>query len=148
MGKQAVIDGIGLPTDITASIGCTALAALAEKQGFQDLRDWARRQVFVRGVSNVTVSEVVFEIGCIIHRQRAFGPNRPWKRRVMTIHQAKNREFESVIILWPLKQAGNLERKRRLLYNAVTRARGRAVLIVEDPKRKVMAGPLFTGGNE
>ncbi len=63
----------------------------------------------------------------------------------MTIHQAKNREFESVVVLWPLKLGGNPEQKRRLLYNAVTRARGRAVVIVQDPKGTVQAGPLFTG---
>ncbi|MHB8765773.1 MAG: ATP-binding domain-containing protein, partial [Deferrisomatales bacterium] len=61
-------------------------------------------------------------------------------------HQAKNREFESVIVLWPLKLVGSLERKRRLLYNAVTRARGRAVVIVQDPNGKERAGALFTGG--
>ena len=63
----------------------------------------------------------------------------------MTIHQAKNREFESVIILWPLKLGGQLEQKRRLPYNAVTRARGRAVVIVQGPKGMVVTGPLFIG---
>jgi superfamily I DNA/RNA helicase len=58
----------------------------------------------------------------------------------MTIHQAKNREFESVTVLWPLKLGGRLEQKRRLLYNAVTRARGRAVVIVQDAKGKVVTG--------
>ena len=39
----------------------------------------------------------------------------------MTVHQAKNREFDSVIILWPYEVAGTADRQRRLLYNAVTR---------------------------
>jgi superfamily I DNA/RNA helicase len=63
----------------------------------------------------------------------------------MTIHHAKNREFASVIVLCPLNLAGKLERMRRLLYNAVTRARQRAVVIVQDPKSKELEGPLFAG---
>lgn len=144
--RQVILDVLGLPDDPTTDICSAGLAAHADKQGIHDLRDWARRQLFVRGLSTVTVSDVVKEVGDIVRRRRAFGPNRPWRRRAMTIHQAKNREFESVIVLWPLKIAGNLERKRRLLYNAVTRARGRAVVIVQDPKGTVMAGPLFAGG--
>jgi len=31
----------------------------------------------------------------------------------MTIHQAKNREFGSVIVLWPYEVAGSGERRRR-----------------------------------
>ena len=53
----------------------------------------------------------------------------------MTIHQAKNREFDSVIVLWPYKVAGSADRKRRLLYNAITRAKRQAVVIVQNPDR-------------
>lgn len=144
--QEEVLTLLGLPEDPTATVRCAELAAHADGQGVTDLRDWLRRQRFVRGVTTVSVSEVVAEVGHIVRRRRAFGPNRPWQRRAMTIHQAKNREFESVIVLWPLKLVGNLERKRRLLYNAVTRARGRAVVIVQDPKGKVTTGALFTGG--
>lgn len=41
----------------------------------------------------------------------------------MTVHQAKNREFDGVIVLWPHTVGGDAEAKRRLLYNAVTRAK-------------------------
>ncbi len=143
--QRTVLELLGLPGDPTARICCADLATHAEGQGLHDVRDWLRRQQFVRGVAAVSTSEVVTAVGHLVHRRRAFGPNRPWRRRAMTIHQAKNREFESVIVLWPLKLASNLERQRRLLYNAVTRARGRAVVIVQDPKRVMMAGPLFAG---
>ena len=141
-----MLNALDLPGEAAATICCADLAARADRENVHDVRDWARRQLFLRGLSTVTVSEVVNEVGDIVRRRRAFGPNRPWRRRAMTIHQAKNREFESVIVLWPLKLADNLERKRRLLYNAVTRARDRAVVIVQDPKGTVMAGPLFVGG--
>jgi hypothetical protein len=144
--RQNILDVIGLPDSPTTDICCADLAAHADKQGIHDLRDWVRRQLFVRGLSTVTVSDVVKQVGEIVRRRRAFGPNRAWRRQAMTIYQAKNREFESVIVLWPLKIAGDLELKRRLLYNAVTRARGRAVVIVQDPKGTVIAGKLFVGG--
>jgi superfamily I DNA/RNA helicase len=41
----------------------------------------------------------------------------------MTVQQAKNREFDGVVILWPFTVGGDPEHKRRLFYNAITRAR-------------------------
>jgi superfamily I DNA/RNA helicase len=48
-----------------------------------------------------------------------------------TVHGAKNREFDNVIVLWPYKVSGNLLKKRKLLYNAITRAKRNAILIVQ-----------------
>jgi hypothetical protein len=143
--RDALLSGLRLPDDATAIICCADLSAAADREGIHDLRDWARRQRFVLGLSTVTLADVMKAAGQIVRRRRAFGSERRWPRRAMTIHQAKNREFESVVVLWPLKLAGDLEQKRRLLYNAVTRARGRAVVIVQDPKRSVTTDRLFTG---
>lgn len=143
--QRAVLGLLDLPGDATASVSCVELAAHADRQGVHDLRDWTRRQLFVRGTPTVTVANVVEEVAHLVRRRRVFGPNRPWRRRAMTIHQAKNREFESVVVLWPLRLVGNLEARRRLLYNAVTRARGRAVVIVQDPRRTVTSEPPFVG---
>ena len=48
----------------------------------------------------------------------------------MTIHRAKNREFPSVIVLWPHTVTGSAEHLRRLLYNGVTRAQNHCTVIV------------------
>ncbi|HBB16115.1 MAG TPA: hypothetical protein DCZ97_03615 [Syntrophus sp. (in: bacteria)] len=61
----------------------------------------------------------------------------------MTVHQAKNREFDSVIVLWPLQIQGSSERHRRLLYNAVTRAKKQVIVIVQDPKKDRLGKPPF-----
>ena len=53
----------------------------------------------------------------------------------MTVRQAKNREFDSVIVLWPYEVAGSADRRRRLLYNAITRAKRQAVVVVQNPNR-------------
>jgi superfamily I DNA/RNA helicase len=54
----------------------------------------------------------------------------------MTIHQAKNREFENVVILWPVQVGGDAESLRRLLYNAVTRAKSRVLILLQSPPTK------------
>ena len=51
----------------------------------------------------------------------------------MTEQQAKNREFEGVVILWPYQVGGTAENKRRLLYNALTRARRWCTIIAQNP---------------
>jgi hypothetical protein len=64
----------------------------------------------------------------------------------MTINQAKNREFEGVIILWPFAVGGALESQRRRLYNALTRAQKWAIVIVQDAPKKTsrLAGSPFS----
>lgn len=49
----------------------------------------------------------------------------------MTVHGAKNREFDNVIVLWPAAITGSEDQKRRLLYNAVTRAKERCLVLVQ-----------------
>lgn len=55
-------------------------------------------------------------------------------RRGMSIHSAKNREFDRVVILWPYEASGDDLYRRRLLYNAVTRAKHDVVVLVQDGK--------------
>lgn len=52
--------------------------------------------------------------------------------KAMSIHQAKNREFDGVIVLWPFTVAGDDEHKRRLLYNAITRAKKWCLVLVQN----------------
>jgi hypothetical protein len=53
---------------------------------------------------------------------RAYGHTKVRGVPVMTIHAAKNRQFRNVVVLWPPGVPGSPDHKRRLLYNAVTRA--------------------------
>ncbi|MDB6062839.1 MAG: hypothetical protein JWM78_2942 [Verrucomicrobiaceae bacterium] len=54
--------------------------------------------------------------------------------RAMTVHGAKNREFDNVVILWPASVVGSDDQKRRLLYNALTRAKQRCLVLVQSSK--------------
>jgi DNA helicase IV len=51
----------------------------------------------------------------------------------MTVQQAKNREFDGVVVLWPYSVGGDAEQKRRLLYNALTRAKRWAAVVAQGP---------------
>lgn len=52
-----------------------------------------------------------------------FAPSREIGLQAMTVHGAKNREFDGVVAIWPFRISGEEEQRRRLLYNAVTRAK-------------------------
>jgi hypothetical protein len=62
----------------------------------------------------------------------------------MSIHQAKNREFDRVVVLWPYEVSGSDERKRRLAYNTITRARHEVHVIVQN-KARVGQSPFVPG---
>ncbi|VVT12194.1 ATP-dependent helicase [Hoeflea sp. EC-HK425] len=55
-------------------------------------------------------------------QHRAYGYHRTNGISVMSIHQAKNRQFDNVVLLWPPGVPGSDEQKCRLLYNGITRA--------------------------
>ena len=62
--------------------------------------------------------------------------------RMMTVHAAKNREFDLVLALWPAAIGGDEIQKRRLLYNAITRAKGQCLVLVQSTR--AMVAPPFT----
>ena len=139
------IEGLELPDDPEAEVYCDGLSfgdAGALRQG---LRDWIERQTRVAGRRTVTVEEIRREARRIHQRSRAYRRVRSRGVRAMTIHQAKNREFHSVIVLWPYQVGGTIERQRRLLYNAVTRAKFRVLVVVQNPSR--LDQPPFVAGS-
>ena len=69
---------------------------------------------------------IMAELTALIERKaaqhRAYGYEPMRGIRVMSIHQAKNRQFENVVLLWPPGVPGDNAQKARLLYNGITRA--------------------------
>jgi superfamily I DNA/RNA helicase len=84
-----------------------------------------------RGISEFTGAAVA----AIFSRNRTlagqFTRRKTGRRRAMTIHQAKNREFDHVVILWPFQLPAGDDDRRRLLYNAVTRAKKSCLIVVQ-----------------
>ena len=84
----------------------------------------------VRGDRSITRAGLHQVIRDVLRDSGRAAPRSTHGRRVMTIHRAKNREFGNVLVLWPHTVGGSAEYQRRLLYNAITRAKGRCSVVV------------------
>lgn len=134
---EKFIIGLDLPEDSNAQVGAADVCFSDTTGPVQGLRAWFDQQRRLTGRVSFTSEEVRRQARRIHQRSRAFRRVSDRGVRAMTIHQAKNREFQSVIVLWPYEVGGPAERQRRLLYNAITRAKRHALVVVQDPKRLV-----------
>ena len=133
--SERFISGLALPIDTSTELSASELCLPSESGPARALRAWFDQQRRVAGRTTFTGTEICQQVRWIHQRSRAHRRLRDRGIRAMTIHQAKNREFDSVVVLWPYNVAGSADRKRRLLYNAITRAKRQAVVIVQDPNR-------------
>jgi superfamily I DNA/RNA helicase len=84
----------------------------------------------VKGETEFTRQRLDEIVGDVLRDIARHHPRAESGRRVMTIHQAKNREFQRVLVMWPHSATGSSEQLRRLLYNAVTRAKECCSIVV------------------
>jgi hypothetical protein len=142
-------------TDLLAKLGhlsqCASLPGLQsacshDSGALGDLYRWAEHKFRIKGQVEFSSCELGMAVDRILQSRRAFLPTTSLGAvRAMTINQAKNREFEGVIVLWPFMVGGDLESLRRRLYNALTRAQKWAVIIVQDdPKESRLTKPPFS----
>lgn len=124
-------------------IGAAAVIALPRGPVATQLKRWVEHQRRVLGRNEFGAAEVRAHVKRLVQQVRSFGSPPHGARRAMTIHQAKNREFPVVIVLWPFRVVGDVVLARRWLYNAITRAKRRAIVIVEDPKQQRIGTPPF-----
>ncbi len=135
--SQALTDAKVLMDGITFDAPDEAIDTSARRipidlPGGRELQQWVDRQRRVLDRRRLSRDELKPHAERICHQLRASRVTADSRLVAMTIHQAKNREFERVIILWPYQVSGNAETARRLLYNAVTRAKVRATIIVQN----------------
>ena len=107
------------------------LTAQGDFRAARDLADWMDRQRRARAKTIFSKGEIEQAVkqGFVQRRRAQKSDERGW--RGMTVHGAKNREFDNVILLWPAAIGGSDDQKRRLLYNAVTRAKERCLVLVQ-----------------
>ena len=90
-----------------------------------------KRILSIQGISNLSGVRTleVLDRQVIAYKQHA----RPktGSKIAMTIHQAKNREFDNVVIIWPFQIPVDKDYRRRMLYNAITRAKKTCLIIVQ-----------------
>lgn len=105
----------------------------------------ARTQRFsrLRGIQDIPHGVVARHVDTVVHERRAYCGHSP-KRIVTTIHSAKNREFDNVIIVWPYTVPSDAEQKRRLLYNAITRSKKHCMLLVRGDLQRATNDPVLS----
>ncbi|MGB0661264.1 MAG: ATP-binding domain-containing protein [Mangrovicoccus sp.] len=93
--------------------------------------DWRVRRLHrITGQSEFEKDQLVSFVSDAVRNNTRLGFKKSAKVKAMSIHGAKNREFDRVIVLWPQSVTGSDEHKRRLLYNAMTRAKSHCTIIV------------------
>ncbi len=102
-------------------------------------RDWLRNKQRTSGITEIAAVEVRAQVERFVKRRRQFGGRRDPTLSAMTIHQAKNREFDHVVVIWPHRIPNGDDQRRRLLYNGITRARRSCTVLVQDPRLLAMA---------
>jgi hypothetical protein len=130
--RDALIARLG---DLSLGISLNRLAELcvSKRDAERELYEWALGQHRLKRLENFTEAGLIAAAGRILQSRRAFLPDKPFTIiRAMTINQAKNREFEGVIVLWPFIVGGDLDSHRRKLYNAITRAKRWACVVVQE----------------
>jgi superfamily I DNA/RNA helicase len=139
---ETMIAALGIANG-NRGIGASVILALSRDRVATQLNQWVEHQRRVLGRTEFGAAEVRTQVKRAVQHVRSFGATPQGGRRAMTIHQAKNREFPVVIVLWPFRVVGDVVLARRWLYNAITRAKRRAIVIVEDPKKKRLSAAPF-----
>ncbi|MBI2927859.1 MAG: ATP-dependent helicase [Verrucomicrobia bacterium] len=139
---ESTIAALGI-TEGTRLVTAAAILGLPRGPVASQLNRWVDHQRRIMGRTEFGAAEVLVRVERAKQYVRSSGFMPQGGRRVMTIHQAKNREFPVVIVLWPLTLKGDAMLARRWLYNAITRAKRRAIVIVEDPKQERLNAPPF-----
>lgn len=129
---NALLLGFRLGVGANLADTIAALRLLPAPGIARDVARWARRQASAAGVTQFHPAEVAAAVRRHVALRRHHSSIEPASFVAMTVQQAKNREFEGVVVLWPYQVGGDAEHKRRLLYNAVTRARRWCTVILQN----------------
>lgn len=122
---------LSLPEIVSTDALLTHLGHLNGGFPGRHVAEWADRQRRISGQLQFYRSEVKRQVNRAFSMRRNYSRSRADRISVMTVHQAKNREFDGVIVVWPHTVGGDGEHKRRLLYNAITRAKKWCLVLVQ-----------------
>ncbi len=90
----------------------------------------------IRGLEEMSMDEFKLIVGKQCHLYRSYFRSASEETHLaISIHAAKNREFDDVIILWPYESPIKDVYRRKLLYNAITRAKRNVILLVQGKDR-------------
>jgi hypothetical protein len=120
---QLIVGALQISAAPTAAEACAALRALPPSGPAKAALSWVHNQIHAVGRVGFAREEIEAVIARNVALRRQHGGGGSYQFNAMTVQQAKNREFDGVVVIWPYQVGGDIEHKRRLLYNAVTRAK-------------------------
>lgn len=138
---DAIWGSIALQGQVPIQEAIAALHAMRGDPILLSARDWLKTRERTSGMTEIAAVEIKAQIERLVTRRRQFGGRRDPLLSAMTIHQAKNREFDHVVVIWPHRVANGDDQRRRLLYNAVTRARQSCTVLVQ--AQRILDNPPF-----
>jgi hypothetical protein len=138
---QEILGNLNLADTANAGATLDALRGLPTSGPVRATVSWAQRQIDALGRTEFARADIHSVIRRSVTFQRQHGHFASHSFIAMTVQQAKNREFDGVVVLWPYQVGGDAEHRRRLLYNAVTRARRWCTVIVQS--QNILNAPPF-----
>jgi hypothetical protein len=131
---KMLVDRLDLGVHSTTTETLAALERLPHSGVVRETSAWVRYQARATGKAAFSRPEIEAVIAQkVAARRQRYGVDK-YDLAAMTVQQAKNREFDGVVTLWPFRVGGDAEHKRRLLYNAITRARRWCTVVVQSPE--------------
>jgi hypothetical protein len=127
----ALLGKLALGDRCTAEDALAAIHPYRHEPAIRTLREWIIRQRCTRGPQYLTGTDLQHELGRTLSLRRRYGQRAQGQFTAMTIQQAKNQEFDHVIVLWPYTVPRDEDQRRRLLYNAITRAKRSCLVLVQ-----------------
>ena len=140
-------EGLGIANRLTVAAAVEALAPHLTVPAIRMVRDWLVRQRVTRGLQELSPEELRHQLARALSHRRRHGYRKQADFTAMTIQQAKNREFDHVVVLWPYNIPDDDEQRRRLLYNAITRAKRSCTVLVQ-AQELLDAPPFVARGND
>jgi hypothetical protein len=139
--RRDLWQSLALPDRCSIPDALAALEAHADAHAVRTITKWITRQKRVLGVNEINAGEIRRQMDRTFAMRRRYGASERDEFVAMTIQQAKNREFEHVVVTWPYTIPNDNEQKRRLLYNAITRARRSCLVLVQ--AQELLDAPPF-----
>lgn len=139
--RRNLLQRLALPDRCSIPAALAALEAHTGAHAVKAATRWITRQKTVLGVNEITAVEILRQIDRTFAMRRRYGASERGEFVAMTVQQAKNREFEHVAVIWPYTTPNDNEQKRRLLYNAITRAQQSCLVLVQ--AQELLDAPPF-----
>lgn len=133
---EHVAESVGVASNQVSAATPFSIPAEIGNQTAELALEYAAHIARLKGMRSLNTEFVLRSIEKTVHNRRAYLPV-THNRIITTVHGAKNREFDNVIIIWPYQVRADEEMKRKLLYNAITRAKKECVLLVQGDESRV-----------